>query len=191
MPKAEDGMEAQGGAPQGGQPQGDPMQEIMQMAQQMAQEGAEPMQIVQALMEQGVPPEAIGQVLVQLGMPEEQVQQVMQEIMQGQPQGEPQQEGQPMMEDGGVAPPDGEGLYNLEERPGYTFMYNKKAGWMMLDDNLGNEWQPIHDPTGDWAKKLDKNAVLKPYQGGPGSSATGVSRQGFKKERQLKNENNG
>ena len=109
MPKAEDGMEAQGGAPQGGQPQGqpqgDPMQQVMQMAQQMAQEGADPMQIVQALMQQGVPPEAIAQVLVQLGMPEEQVQQVMQQAMQqgqeGQPQGQPQQEGQPMMEGGG------------------------------------------------------------------------------------------
>ena len=91
--------------PQGG---GDQMQQIMQMAQQMAQEGAEPAQIVQALMEQGVPPEAVAQVLVQLGMPEEQVQQVMQQIMQqaqGQQgplqEGAPQQEGQPMMAIGG------------------------------------------------------------------------------------------
>ena len=109
MPKAENGMEAQGGAPQGqpqGQPQGDPMQQVMQMAQQMAQDGADPIQIAQALMQQGVPPEAIGQVLVQLGMPEEQVQQVIQQVMQGGQEDAPQdqpQEGQPMMYDGGEA----------------------------------------------------------------------------------------
>ena len=131
MPKAEDGMEAQGGAPQGGQPQGDPMQQVMQMAQQMAQEGADPMQIVQALMEQGVPPEAIGQVLVQLGMPEEQVQQVMQEIMQGQPQGEPQQEGQPMMEGGG----------ETHRMPDGTIMPGKSHGIKRMADG-GQAEQP-------------------------------------------------
>ena len=98
-------MYADGGEPQG-PPQeggGDQMAQVMQMAQQMAQEGADPMQIAQALMEQGVPPEAVAQVLVQLGMPQEQVQQVIEQAMQG-GQGAPQEgapQGQPPMAKGG------------------------------------------------------------------------------------------
>ena len=97
MPKAEEGMQVAEGQPQSSG--GDPMQQVMQMAQQMAQEGADPMQIAQALIQQGLPPEAVAQVLVQLGMPEEQVQQVLQQVMQGGQEGQPQ--GQPMMENGG------------------------------------------------------------------------------------------
>jgi hypothetical protein len=89
LSKAQEGMEAQGGAPQdGGNEQ---MQQVMQMAQQMAEEGAEPQQIATTLAEQGVPEQAIGQVLVQLGLPEEQVAQ----LMQG-------GKGQPQMKKGGV-----------------------------------------------------------------------------------------
>ena len=95
MPKAQEGMEAQG-APQG-QPQGggDQMQQVMQMAQQMAQEGAKPAQIADELTQQGVPEQAVAQVLVQLGVPEKELAQIMQ------PQQPQQPQGQPMMNDGG------------------------------------------------------------------------------------------
>ena len=69
-----------GVAQEGGQqPQGgsDPMQQVMQMTQQMMQEGAEPVQIVETLVQQGVPPEAVGQVLIEMGIPEDQIQQIM------------------------------------------------------------------------------------------------------------------
>ena len=170
MPKAEDGMEAQVGAPQGGQPQGDPMQQVMQMAQQMAQEGADPMQIVQALMEQGVPPEAIGQVLVQLGMPEEQVQQVMQEIMQGQPQGEPQQEGQPMMEDGG----------ETHRMPDGTIMPGKSHGIKRMADG-GQTEQP--QGGGDQMQQVMQMAQQMAQEGAePGQIVQALMEQGVPPE---------
>ena len=92
----------QQGAPQQGQPQEggqDPMAQVMQMVQQMVQQGAKPMDVIVELLNQQVPPEAVAQVLVQMGMPQDQVvaaiQQVMQQSQQGQQNGgEPQMEGE-------------------------------------------------------------------------------------------------
>ena len=95
-----------GVAQEGGQqPQSgsDPMQQVMQMTQQMMQEGAEPVQIVETLVQQGVPPEAVSQVLIEMGIPEDQIQQIMQQVMQ---------QGQSNMANGGMI---GDEMYMSEE----------------------------------------------------------------------------
>ena len=89
----------QQGAPQQGQPQQggqDPMAQVMQMVQQMVQQGAKPMDVIVELLNQQVPPEAVAQVLVQMGMPQDQVVAAIQQVMQqGQQEGgEPQMQGQ-------------------------------------------------------------------------------------------------
>lgn len=99
MPKAQEGMEMQQGASQGG----DPMQELAMQVQQMLEQGATPEQVVAQLLQGGVPPEAIAQVMVSVGVPQEQVQQIVEGVMQqmqGQ-QGDPQ--GEQIMQDGGEA----------------------------------------------------------------------------------------
>ena len=88
----------QQGAPQQGQPQQggqDPMAQVMQMVQQMMQQGAKPMDVIVELLNQQVPPEAVAQVLVQMGMPQDQVVAAIQQVMQGQ-----QQNGGEQMEEG-------------------------------------------------------------------------------------------
>jgi hypothetical protein len=65
------------------------MQQIVQMVQEMSQQGLQPVEIAQKLLEQQVPPEVIGEVFTQLGMQPEEVQQTIEQAMQGgqQPQG--------------------------------------------------------------------------------------------------------
>ena len=74
--RAQEGMEQ--GAPQ----QGNPLEQLIQMVQQMLQQGAEPAEVVMQLLQKQVPPQAIMQVLVEVGMPQEQAQATIQEVMQ-------------------------------------------------------------------------------------------------------------
>jgi ribosomal protein S16 len=84
----------QQGAPQEQQQGGgDQMQQVMQMVQQMVQQGAQPVDIVQALLQNQLPPEAIMQVLTQMGMEPEEAQATIQQVMQGGQQQPQQQQG--------------------------------------------------------------------------------------------------
>lgn len=89
--------QAQQGQPQeGGQDQ--QMQQIMQLVQQLMQQGAQPVDAAAELLSKQVPPEMIMQVFVQMGMPEQDAQAAIQQAMEGgqQPQGpgEEQMEGE-------------------------------------------------------------------------------------------------
>lgn len=102
----------QGVPQQGGQ---DPqIQQIMQLVQQMMQQGVQPVEAAAELLSKQVPPEIVMQVFVQMGMPEQDAQAAIEQAMQGgqQPQnsGEEQMEGQAsnpqkeMAEQGAPAP---------------------------------------------------------------------------------------
>jgi len=86
LKRAQEGMEQ--GAPQ----QGNPIDQLLQMVQQMLQQGAEPAEVVMQLLQQQVSPQAIMQVLVQVGMPEEDAQATIQEVMQQGQQQSPEEE---------------------------------------------------------------------------------------------------
>ena len=77
---------------------GDQMQQVVQMAQQMLEQGAQPVEVAAELLASQVPPEAIMEVFTQLGMQPEEAQATIQEAMQGGQQqqgpGEEQMEGQ-------------------------------------------------------------------------------------------------
>lgn len=105
----------QGAPQQGGQ---DPqIQQIMQLVQQMMQQGVQPVEAAAELLSKQVPPEIVMQVFVQMGMPEQDAQAAIEQAMQGgqQPQnsGEEQMEGQAsnpqeeMAEQGAPAPDQG------------------------------------------------------------------------------------
>jgi hypothetical protein len=89
------GAPAQQAPQQGG---GDQMQQVMQMAQQMLEQGAQPAEVAAQLLGSQVPPEAIMEVFTQMGMAPEEAQATIQEAMQGGQQqqgpGEEQIEGQ-------------------------------------------------------------------------------------------------
>lgn len=91
-------MQQQGQPQQGGQ---DPMAQVMQLVQQMVQQGAKPMDVIVELLNQQVPPEAVAQVLVQMGMPQDQVVAAIQQVMQQGQQngGEPQMENEEQEEE--------------------------------------------------------------------------------------------
>lgn len=82
---------------QEGNPQDAQMQQVLQMVQQMLQQGMQPVEVAQKLLQEQLPPEAIMQVFTQLGMQPEEAQQTIQQAMQGgqqpQGQGEEQMEG--------------------------------------------------------------------------------------------------
>ena len=87
------GAPAQQAPQQGG---GDQMQQIMQMAQQMLEQGAQPVEVAAQLLGSQVPPEVVMQVFTELGMAPEEAQATIQEAMQG---GQQQQgPGEEMME---------------------------------------------------------------------------------------------
>lgn len=101
-------------APQQGQPQQggqDPMAQVMQMVQQMVQQGAKPMDVIVELLNQQVPPEAVAQVLVQMGMPQDQVVAAIQQVMQ---QGQ-QNGGEPQMQSEEEEQAEGQASNPLEE----------------------------------------------------------------------------
>jgi hypothetical protein len=89
------GAPAQQAPQQGG---GDQMQQVMQMAQQMLEQGAQPAEVAAQLLGSQVPPEVIMEVFTQMGMAPEEAQATIQEAMQGGQQqqgpGEEQIEGQ-------------------------------------------------------------------------------------------------
>ena len=87
------GAPAQQAPQQGG---GDQMQQVMQMAQQMLEQGAQPAEVAAQLLGSQVPPEMIMEAFTQMGMAPEEAQATIQEAMQG---GQQQQgPGEEMME---------------------------------------------------------------------------------------------
>lgn len=96
----------------GGEQQGDQMQQVLQMADQMFQQGAQPIEVASQLIQQGVPPEAIPQIFSQLGIPEEDIQLVMDQIMQSQV---PQQRYGGLFEDGGSKDQNTNPMYRIGE----------------------------------------------------------------------------
>ena len=93
------GAPAQQAPQQGG---GDQMQQIMQMAQQMLEQGAQPVEVAAQLLGSQVPPEVVMQVFTELGMAPEEAQATIQEAMQG---GQQQQGGGEEMMEGQASNP--------------------------------------------------------------------------------------
>jgi len=130
---------------------GDQMQQLMQMVQQMMEQGAQPQDVVMELLQQQVPPEAIMQTLVQIGMPEQEAQQVIQQVMQGGQQGPgPEQQAQqgepspqePQMNFGG----------NVKK------LLKKKLGGTTLPDMTSPDY--VKNMNGVFVDNIRKNSMM-------------------------------
>jgi len=107
MPFAENGMDTQG----------DQMQAMVQQVKQMLDQGVNPQEVIIQLLQSNVDPNAVVQIMSSLGIPQEEVAQVIQQIMQEQPDEQQEQSGEAQADPNEPSENDNAALEKASESP--------------------------------------------------------------------------
>ena len=107
MPFAENGMDTQG----------DQMQAMVQQVKQMLDQGVNPQEVIIQLLQSNVDPNAVVQIMSSLGIPQEEVAQVIQQVMQEQPDEQQEQSGEAQADPNEPSENDNVALEKASESP--------------------------------------------------------------------------